>query len=486
MPVVLRPEQVEAVDLADKFLETATQGERKLFASATGTGKSFVEKEVLDRRPGGILLTPSNDIVVSLLEKFGDKIPNSDARLRDAAAKRSIYTPLYFRNRLLDGSIEPPSYLIWDEVHHQVAESWSDVSALCGCPEIGFTATPYRGTPKSTSKFVETWGSPHWIYDYSTAIEKGFISLPTCKTVPLIDDDEIEVTNGEFAVKSVESVTRSRLLELARLIESYDLDRPTMVAVPTRAIAWELAELVEDSVVVTGDSTRAERKVAYADLLACRKRLIQIAVVGEGVDLAVRRLFDAAATLSPVRWVQLFGRLTRPGGESEYIGTTRNLLRHCYALHGVLPAAQVADAQALFGLGTRSGQRAFGLEGLGRFKVNPLPLANGTVGELYMLENSDGAGSITQYACILHPLHASPLWATRTNVDGTYARWTQCDAPEGFVGFASGNGSAITEKQKAWWKKAARRRGLNPEVEPNRRTFAALPVLCDLGLSLEV
>lgn len=486
MPVTLRPEQVEAVEIGTSFLSTAQAGDRKLFASATGTGKSYVEIAILEHFPSGILLTPSNDIVVSLLEKFGDKIPNTDARLRDAAAKRSIYTPLYFRNRLLDGSIEPPAYLLWDEVHHQVADSWSDVSALCGCPEIGLTATPYRGTARSTAKFVETWGSPHWIYDYPTAVERGFISLPTCTTVPLIDDDVIEVTNGEFSVKSVETVTRSRLLELAKLIESYPLDRPTMIAIPTRALAWELHALVADSVVITGDATRTERKDAYADLLACRKRLIQIAVVGEGVDLAVRRIIDASATLSPVRWVQLFGRLTRPGGVSEYICTNRNLLRHCYALQGVLPPAAVAESQQLFGLGTRSGSRAFGLEGLGRFKANPLPLVNGLNGELYMLENSDKQGSVTQYACILHPLHADPLWATRTNVSGNYARWSPCESPEGFVGFSSGNGSAVSEKQKAWWKKAAKSRGLDPDIDPNRRTFAALPVLTDLGLSLEV
>lgn len=485
MSVTLRKEQRDAVTLASKWLKRAKKSGRKLFASATGTGKSYVEKEILESTPGGVLLTPSNDIIIGLLQKLGVTVPETDAGLRRTAAQHSIYTPIYYRNRLVSGEIDPPKYLIWDEVHHQTAESWSDVSLLCDCPELGFTATPYRGTARGTVEFKDIWGEPHWIYTFPDAVQRGYVSLPDVLTVPLLDDDEIEVVSGEFQVKSVESATRSRLLELARLIESYPLDRPTMVACPTRATAHELQEILPDSVVVTGDSTRAERKQAYADLLACRKRLIQIAVVGEGVDLAVRRIFDAAPTLSPVRWVQLFGRLTRPGGESQYIGTNRNLLRHCYTLQGTIPAQQVAQSQAVFGLGERSGQRAFGLEGLGQFKANPLPLVNGLNGELYLLENSDKKGTIKQYACVLHPLHADPLWAERTNAAGVYGNWSPAESPNGFRGFASGNGATVTEKQLDWWKKSAAKYGLDADHRPNRRTFAALPVLSQLGLVME-
>lgn len=482
----LRQEQQDAVTQALQFLDNAMPESRLLFASATGSGKTRVELSILDQRPGGVLLTPSTDIIVSMLKTLGEDIPPTERLLRDLASSHRIYTPLWFRNRLLKGEMEPPAYILWDEVHHQTAESWSDISALCGCPELGFTATPYRGTARGTVKFQSIWGAPNWIYTFPDAVARGFISLPECITVPLLDDDVVEISSGEFQVKSLESVTRSRLLELAALIRSYPLDRPTMVAMPTRAIAHELSAVLDSSVVITGESSTAERQDAFDRMLACKAILVQIAVVGEGVDLPVRRLFDAAATLSPVRWVQLLGRLTRPGGQSQYICTNRNLLRHAYALQGVLPAQVVVEAQQLFGLGTRSGQRAFGLEGLGRFKVNSLPLVNGLQGELYLLENSDKRGNITQYACLLHPLHAEPLWAHRINVAGNYGRWSPVESPEGFTGFASGNGAAITEKQKNWWKRDARRYGLDPEQMPNRRTFAALPVLRDLGLKLEV
>lgn len=485
--VTLRKEQLDAVTRAVKFLKRAKPGRRLLFGSATGTGKSYVELEILSRVPGGVLLSPSLDIIAGHLAKLGHKITDamSDDTIRKTAAAHSIYTPIYFRNRLVAGDMEPPAYILWDEAHHHNSESWGDVSLLCDCPEVGFTATPYRGTMKGTLDFRAVWGEVHWIYDYPTAVAKGFVSLPETFTVPLLDDDIIEVDRGEFQVKSVEAATRSRFIEASRLINETPLDRATMICCPTVATAQELAELIDDAVVVTGDTSRADRLRAYHDLTHCRKKLIQVAVVGEGVDLPVRRIIDLSPTMSPVVFVQRFGRLTRPGGESIYIATNRNLLRHAYALQGVIPAAEVAQSQAVLGLGTRNGSRVFGLEGLGRFKANPLPLRSGMSGELYLLENSDKKGTIKQFACVLHPLHAEPLWATRTNVTGTYGDWTLVDAPQGFVGFASGNGSAVTEKQMAWWKKSAAKYGLDPEHKPNRRTFAALPVLSQLGLVME-
>lgn len=479
----LRREQTDAVTKCRKLLKQKRPA-RLLIASATGTGKSYVELDLLAREPGGVLLTPSNEIITSLLQKLGHETPSSTARLKTLAADNSIYTPMSFRNSLLRGEMEPPRYLLWDEVHHQTAATWTDVTTLTEVHEIGLTATPYRGTARGTIEFRETWGEPDWIYTYPDAIERGYISLPTFKTVPLLDDDIIEVQAGEFHVSNVESETRSRLMELATLIKSYPLDRPTMVAMPTRALCAELAAMLPGSSIVTGDTKRKDRDAAYEACLACKSILIQIAVVGEGIDLAIRRIFDACPTLSPVRWVQLIGRLMRPGGESEYIGTNRNLLRHVYALQCVIPTDAVADAQEFFGLGTRSAGRAFGLEGLGRFKANPLPLANGLQGEVYLLEQSN-AGEVTQYACICHPVHESPLWAVRINAAGVYGRWAVTESPEGFKGFTSADGREPSDKQKAWWTKAARRYGLDPEAKLNRRSFAALPILADLGVILE-
>ena len=49
---------------------------------------------------------------------------------------------------------------------------------------------------------------------------------------------------------------------------------------------------------------------------------------------------------------------------------------------------------------------------------------------------------------------------------------------------SSAPAKTVTEKQLAWWKRDAKRHGLDASVEPNRRSFQALPVLRDLNCKL--
>lgn len=444
---------------------------RLLLAAPTGSGKSVIERELLAAMPDAVLVTPSIEIIDGLVDKGADE--------------SRIWTPIKLRNRLLDGKIEPPGRIIWDEAHHTEAASWQQIAMSCDAREIGFTATPYRGTAKSTVAFRLYWGEPTWLISYPDAIAKGYIVMPECRTEPLVDDDVITVTSsGEFDVESIEKATESKLSDFACLVDSFPLDRPTMLTLPSRELCRLVAErLKTPSVIVDGDTPRAERREAFESCLKCRAVLIQIAVVSEGVDLAIRRLIDAAPTMSPVKWVQLFGRAMRPGGESEYICTNRNLLRHSYAIQGVMPVAKLVEAQDAFGGGSiREGYRVVGLEGLGRFKPNVVRLANGLDSVMYQIEAREDIG-VRQYCCITHPASPDPLWATRINTAGAYGKWQRCEPPHGFTGFASGRGAAISDKQRAWWERDAEKHGLDPSPESvNRRTFAALPVLAQLGV----
>ena len=469
----LRDYQIRGIELG-----VNCKDRRLLLAAPTGAGKSPVEVELLRLIPDSVLVTPTIEIIDGLIDKGADE--------------SQLWTPIKFRNRLLDGSIRPPSVIVYDEVHHAEAESWQQVSMSCDAREIGLTATPYRGTPKSTAQFRANWGLPVWLIRYKEAIAAGYITMPECKTEPLVDDDLITVTaSGEFDVQSITAVTESKLGDAVKLVESYPLDRPTMITLPTRELCRLFAEkMTYPSRIVDGDTPRAERLAAFADCLASRAVLIQIAVVSEGVDLAIRRLFDFAPTMSPVVFVQRFGRAMRPltddekrrGIVAEYIGTNRNLLRFAWALDGIMPISKLVEAQdAFLGPSARDGMRVIGLEGLGRFKSNEVRLMSGLDATMYMLEGKDPAtNGVRQYCCITHPAGAEPLFATRVNVAGSYGRWQRCDAPTGFQGFASGRASAPSDKQRAWWERDAAKHGLDPGGEVSRRTFACLPVLSDL------
>jgi hypothetical protein len=107
---------------------------------------------------------------------------------------------------------------------------------------------------------------------------------------------------------------------------------------------------------------------------------------------------------------------------------------------------------------------------------------------MYCVQQVDGT-QVRQWAVLVHPAAPDPLVATRLNgrrQEGTdYGRWQPHDGlPEFTDGFASVQAGELTPRQEQWWRSAAARHGLNPHARVNRRSFAALPVLADLGLRL--
>lgn len=508
----LRDYQTAAVECGVEFLLRGEPGSRLMIASPTGTGKSVMEWETLQRvqRAGRAcwLVTPRVEILRGIMEKGGVEgaAELSEGALIAAGWNRGVTTPLRLRNAMLRGEGPTVDALIIDEAHHDGAESYKQLHLLAGsCPALGYTATPYRGTPRGTALFREAWGEPEWAITLPEAVEEGFIAFPRCRVVPLVDDESLDVRNGDFEIRSLGRATTSRLEDAAVLLAGWfaggTWGRPTMASLPSTDTAGALAALcaarglpVE---VVTGDTPGAERQRIFRAAVACQVALIQIGVVSEGVDLPMRRLLDLAPTLSPVKWLQQVGRITRPTrpGEAppEYVCTNRNLLRHAYLFDGLLPRAVLLDAQQQFPApGVRSATaRVVGLEALGRLKPAPLPLASGLTGYLYAMSAADDAGRVTEYAVLIHPEVAEPVWASRRNergadgVTASYGRWRPCEAPPDVVGFASLPGSPVSEKQANWWRRAAARYGLDATVEPTRKQFAALPVLSDLGARLK-
>ncbi len=172
--------------------------------------------------------------------------------------------------------------------------------------------------------------------------------------------------------------------------------------------------------------------------------MVQIKVVGEGVDLPLRRLIDAAPTMSPVFWRQRIGRIMRPvNGEllcpachsnreygppcplchdegrvkeapPEYIVTNHNLLRHGYLLKGVLPPKAFRDATTAWGPDFKPSRRvvarAAGLNGLGKFSPSQIPLSDGTFWWMFVLGAPDGS---KQYAVLVNPAGGDPVCAVK-------------------------------------------------------------------------
>lgn len=496
---VLRDYQQAAVDHALQFLASAQPGDKRLYAAPTGTGKSYIQWELQRLLTSAWIVTPKLEIIKGFLDKAGAPSGLSEEAVIERAWSMGITTPIRLRNAMMRGDGPEIKYLILDEAHHDEAESWQDIHLLAGDPPcVGYTASPFRGSPRSTATFRERWGDPVWILTFSEAAWRGALTMPECSTVPLLDDDVIEARDGEFVVSKVSEATIARLYAAAGLCVPWiDSRRPaspwdisTMFTLPSRESARELGAILGPFArVVDGGTPYCARQEAFTACIARRAALIQIGVVSEGVDLPIRRLVDLSPCLSPVRWLQQFGRITRPGGRSRYVCCNRNLMRHGYLLDGCLPDAAYRQAEDAFGgPSQRAAFRVIGLEAIGRLKPIELKLSNGVTTTAYAITRMENHQR-TDYFVIVHPTRSEPIWATKDVYKNpetgalAYGSWRRCAPPSDLVGFASIPPRPLTDKQKAWWQRSAPGFGL-ADAEPNQKQFQVLPVLCDIRARL--
>lgn len=508
--------QWRAVDAACQAL---VAGRNLAVVSPTGSGKSYMQGELLRRRQGDgyrhYQTTPSLSVSLGILTKLSapeDILRLSEARQQFECEARGIFTVKRLYNLLMSGAVLPPDSIAHDEGHHTVDNTHVVVDALCSCPSVMFTATYYRGTPEETRKLRDRWGEPHVALTLRRAVDSGVISRPDFSCWPLLNDDMIEVSNGEFVVRQLDSAIQELLPDLVQrmrpLCATGFWDRPTTVVCPSVASCLAVTEAMNaynlPAVSVTGE-TRG-REAIFRSVVAMENALVQVRVVGEGVDLPLRLMIDLAPTLSPVLWMQRVGRIARPTiCRPDYIACNHNLTRHAYLWAGVIPPSQVRDAQKAWGEDykptRRSLCRALGLEGFGRFKVSLVPLSDGSDASLYTLQTPDG---MHQYAALLHPTMADPWFFEKTNTAGTekatftrgehtieytkklYGPWHRVDQIPSLEGYVTTKPSPLTPKQAAWWKRSARSRGLAEEHSPDSREFQALPILFDARLKFKL
>jgi superfamily II DNA or RNA helicase len=557
MPQRLRPYQtrgvVDAVEFVAHAREGSTAPKLRCYTAPTGTGKGTLQLALLKAlRAEGLdawILTPSLEIVRGFLERLEVDTSGSSAKLAKTAFEYGIATGTRFINRVVKGEILVPDAIIIDEVHEFVEKNSipeTILNVVGDIPLIGYTATPYRATPRETKAFRDLWGEPIVLLTLKEAIKEDYLAFPQFSIWPLIDDDQVRVTRGEFSARSLASATLSRLADLAKLvanflfwvsgtpepgvkpdklrvtddpeldldtlcsglIDLYDatnkrFDKPTMVSVSSTSVAHDLADrLVRQwrvpAFAVTQKTKAPIRARIYQACQEGRAALIQISVLTRGADLpGMRRLIDAQPTMSPVRWIQTIGRVMRPGDvPSEVIVTNRNLERHSYLLSGFVPTGVVVESQQAFGgPSIRTGARELGLEPLSRFKSTRVPLEGGGHATSYMVYSSDTSGTITDYCVVIVPGKTTPLVARRLRVPTAnalkpydYESWRRCVLPSDFTGYASAQKRPLSDKQKVWWRRSARKYGLQEDAwtQITQHQFQVLPVLRDLQVKVAV
>lgn len=469
---------------------------RGLFVAPTGSGKTKIQREVRARRPGGLQLVPTKEI--------GAGFTGTHDQL--AQERQGVYAYKRCLNLLSRGELDPNqfSYILRDEGHH-LDETALAIDAFLRVPTImAVTATAYRGTPAETRKLHDYYGNKvHTLLTLKDAAARGVISIPTFEVVPLHDDDQIAVKNNEFVATAVDQMVESKLDDLVSILGRFwngnEFTRPVMVCLTSKYLVEKFCERCPyPTEAVTGDTE--EREERFDRVVQKRAALIQIKVVGEGVDLPIRIIIDAAPTMSPVFWMQRVGRGTRPvlyGEEPPlYICTNHNLMRHAYLFEGFVPASVFKDYDKKWKNWkptSRAVSRIAGdIAGFGKFKPAEVPLVDGTFAYGMVIDDPTGKGH--QYACLMHPATPTTICARRDFVLDSEGRrdynkkprWKRVNSIPDLTGYTSVPASPLTPNMASWWERDAARVGLDPKAEVNARSFQWLPILLNLGVRVKV
>lgn len=462
----------------------------RMLASPTGTGKSvtMIEIQKALNHAGYLtfIVTPSLEIVRGLLEKQGVNTAVSNGTLAKYGHKRGWYTPQKLANDVLHGRLtELPKVILRDEAHEDALGNINTdllLSSLGNIVHIGFTATPYRATPKSTKNLRELYGEPVVALTIPKAVERGYMALPEFQVAPVCNDDVVKISGNDFKVSSVHAAYTNEIDLLGRTIEENWRWAPTIMSVTGANLMHAIGNELEKRGVpyrnVLAKTTGAERAEAYATAQAHGAVLLQIGVLTRGADLPkMRLLIDAQPTMSPVRWMQTVGRVCRPGAPSKVLVTNRNLARFSYLFEGLIPSEQIAAEQDAFDAPcNRSYARTLGLEAIGRFKPCHLALVKGGFATCYFVDSGNENGQFTTYGFMFEPGDSEPLVAKqiRTYTDEVnewgakklkYSQWEACAMPGDLVGYSSVKKRPLTPKQVSYYNRVAGRRGFSEPPE---------------------
>lgn len=399
--------------IVNKVQENIRQGRNGLFALPTGTGKSYCELQLLKDNHDLLLLTWKVEIMEGLIRKFQDEFLGNPLnsmngmsinKVVELGLANRILTPIRYMNLLANGQIKPYKNLLIDEGHHVLAETFKTIETLSDLHSINLlTASPYRGTAKGTKELYDQYGKPVWGLSYKEAFDQGHIHLPSMEFIPLIDDEKIGVRNGEFIANESDKVLINNSDKIHTLLNNR-LDRKlsTIVCFPSRLTLLYYAKQLKDIGVILDDTPYSERLKIIEDCMIFRKPIFFISAISEGIDYPFQQLIDLCPMYSPVKWIQIIGRIMRT--KSNYICTNRNVMRHSYLLSGCLDKYTTNNLYTAWPMQSmRISSRVLGVEKIERLKPLQVDTLSGHKILLYNVTCTKSDWTDEDYTIVVHP-----------------------------------------------------------------------------------
>jgi len=324
-PIHLRPYQKNAIEAIRMALDASG---RTLAVLATGTGKTEIAAELIrDCQKGALFIAPLIQLVSQTAQRLRSRgiecgVEQGGTRSDDRVTV-ACYASLLSRKRW-ERYIDTIDLIIVDEVHTNFSKRALEM--LTNLTQgrvklVGLTASPERAGDPLTSYY----GNVGFYYPISQATDDGWL-VPAKVWLSVIESVDLSMPklNGtKFGDYSVDELTRimsqeRTVQEIASLVEQHHEGEPSVVfcqgIFQAEGLRDNLARRGIKSAIVHSKMEDVERRAHLNDFEDGTVSIIlNVGCLTLGWDFPpVKKLFIAKPTKSKAKYVQMFGRGTRP------------------------------------------------------------------------------------------------------------------------------------------------------------------------------
>ena len=356
-----RSYQVEAVESIFKYFSNNTGN--PLLCLPTGTGKSVIIamllKKIFEIYPNQkvLMITHVKELIQQNYEKLKAVWNDAPVGIYSAGLKkRESQQNIIFcgiqsvaKKAELFGSVD---LVVIDEAHlvsHNANSQYRNFIAKLKesnayLKVVGLTATPFRsnfGLLTDAGIFTDIAFDITQKDEFVKLINQGYLSaLVPFATNHKIDVSNVKITNGEYNQKELAKVVNSGNITEKILNDAIEIAKNRnkwLIFAAGIEHGKDICNRLNEKGVLTtcvfGDLSNAERDKNIQDFKAGKyKAIVNYGVLTTGFDCPeIDCIIMVRPTLSPVLWVQMLGRGTRPSANKEnclvldYAGNTERL-----------------------------------------------------------------------------------------------------------------------------------------------------------------
>lgn len=325
-PLHLRPYQRDAIAGIQMALNASG---RTLAVLATGTGKTEIAAELIrECQKGALFIAPLIQLVGQTAQRLrsrGIECGVEQGGLRsDSAVTVACYASLLSRRRW-ERYIDTVDLIIVDEVHTNFSKRALEMLTNLtqgGVRLVGLTASPERASGDPLTTF---YGNVGFYYPISQATLDGWL-VPAKVWLSVIESMNLSgarLRGQRFGDYNAEELARimaqeQTVQEVGSLVEQHHDGEPSVVfcqgIFQAEALRDNLSRRGIQSAIVHSQMDDAERRAHLNDFEDGTVNIVlNVGCLTLGWDFPpVKKLFIAKPTRSKAKYVQMFGRGTRP------------------------------------------------------------------------------------------------------------------------------------------------------------------------------